>query len=206
MRSGIISASLALLLAVLTGCGPKKPVAVVSPPAPVQDLPPTRMAASLAPLPPPFPPVARRTVKLDTTAPPEAKPEVAAVQPHHPPKKHTRPAPDETAKNTPPPQSPAQITQDATAQPPDQTPLGQLSMANPTLNTGDRRSISDSIDSTENGVNSIKRSLNPDEQKTVALIRTYITRARDALKVDDLDGAKTMSDKAHQMLQELTKP
>ena len=55
-------------------------------------------------------------------------------------------------------------------------------------------------------MNAIKRPLNGDEQKTVTLIRTYITRARDALKVDDVDGANNLSTKAQQLLQELMKP
>jgi hypothetical protein len=61
------------------------------------------------------------------------------------------------------------------------------------------------IDGTETGLNAIKRPLSTDEQKTATLIRTYITRARDALNADDLDGANTLSTKAHQLLLELTK-
>jgi hypothetical protein len=86
------------------------------------------------------------------------------------------------------------------------SPIGQLSTANDNANTADRRNLSDQIDATENGLNAIKRSFTPDEQKTVALIRTYITRARDALKADDLDGSRTLSTKARQLLEELTKP
>jgi hypothetical protein len=85
------------------------------------------------------------------------------------------------------------------------TSIGQLSTANDNSNTADRHGISTQIDSTENGLNAIKRSLSSDEQKTAALIRTYITRARDALKADDLDGAHNLSLKAQQLLQELTK-
>jgi tRNA C32,U32 (ribose-2'-O)-methylase TrmJ len=86
------------------------------------------------------------------------------------------------------------------------SPIGQLSTANDNSNTADRRAISDLIDSTESGLNAIKRPLSSDEQKTATLIRTYITRARDALKADDLDGARTLANKAHQLLGELTKP
>jgi hypothetical protein len=86
------------------------------------------------------------------------------------------------------------------------SPLGQLSTGNENVNTADRRAISDKIDATENGLNAIKRSFTADEQKTVTLIRTYITRARDALKADDLAGSRNMSDKARQLLEDLTKP
>ena len=88
-------------------------------------------------------------------------------------------------------------------QPSDKTPLGQLSTANDPVG---HQAISEQIDATENGLNAIKRPLSSDEQKTVTLIRQYITRARDLLNADDLDGANTLSSKAKQLLQELTKP
>jgi len=205
MRSGSVYAALTVSLTLLTGCGPKMPKEVVSPVAEVPNLPPSRMAAALPVVPPPFPVTDRRLVKLDTTAPPEVKPEVATAQPHKPPKRHpsSHPAADETRTASAPSPS-AQPAQVATAQPTDQSPIGQLSET--AVSPVNRTALSSRIDSTENGLNSIKRSLNSDEQKTVTLIRQYITRARDALKVDDLDGADKMSAKAQQMLQELTKP
>jgi hypothetical protein len=207
MRSGNGRAALALLLALLTGCGPKPPRTTVSVAAQVPSLPPSRMIAILPPLPPVLPPTARPTVKLDTTTPPETRTEVATTPAHHSTKHHSKPATDEPSKTAAlsAPQSAAQTTQNATAQPPEMTPIGPLSTANNNSNAADRHALSDLIDSTENGVNAIKRPLSSDEQKTVVLIRSYITRARDALKADDLDGAKTLGDKAHQMLQELTK-
>ena len=84
--------------------------------------------------------------------------------------------------------------------------IGQLTSANDNSSTADRQQISSQIDATENGVNAIKRPLSSDEQKTVALIHTHITRARDALKADDLDGARNLETKARQMLEEFTKP
>lgn len=204
MSSGKVRAALALSLVLLTGCGPKRPKGVVSPVAQVPDLPPAHMALALPAVPPPFPPIASRSVKLDTTAPPEVKPEVATTEPRKTPKhRAARPSPDEakTATAAPSPQPPIQMSP---AQPSDQTPIGQLSADG--VSPANRQDISNRIDSTENGLNSIKRSLNSDEQKTVTLIRQYITRARDALKVDDLDGANTLSTKAAQLLQELTKP
>jgi hypothetical protein len=205
MSSGKACAALALSLALLSGCGPKKPVAVVSPPAPVPQLPPSRMAAALPAVPPPFPVVAQRTVKLDTTVPPEPKPEVATTQPHKPPKRHTRPAAEDASRASPGSSQNVAPPQVATAEPSDQTSIGQLSTPND-VNAAGRQQISGQIDATENGLNAIKRPLSADEQKTVTLIRQYITRARDALKVDDLDGAGILSSKAKQLLQELTKP
>lgn len=205
MRSGSACAALAVLLALLTGCGPKKPKDAVSPAAQVPDLPPWRMAASLPVVPPPFPPVTTHPVKLDTTTPPEVKTEVATTEPHKPTKRHLKPVQEETAKVAPPPPTEAQTIAAAATPPAEATPLGQLT-ANDTVTTTDRHAITDRIDATENGVNAIKRPLNGDEQKTVTLIRTHITRARDALKVDDIDGANNLSTKAQQLLQELMKP
>ena len=211
MRSGKRIAALALLLPLLTGCGPKQPMTAVSPAADAPALPPEQMVALLSAMPPPMPALRRPLVKLDTTAPPETKVETASSQPHRSTKHHNRPtgaqeAADaaKAAQNTTP--STTQNSQAANVQPPEMSPIGQLSTANDNSNTADRRAISDLIDSTESGLNAIKRPLSSDEQKTATLIRTYITRARDALKADDLDGARTLANKAHQLLGELTKP
>ena len=205
MSSGRGWAACAVSLALLTGCGPKKPAAVVAPPAAeVPALPPSQMAASLPAVPPAIPNTTTHTVKLDTTAPPELKPEVATTQPHHPPKHHPKSGTEEAKTPAVPAQTPAPpANQVATVQPSDKTPLGQLSTPDDPVS---RQAISEQIDATENGLNAIKRPLSSDEQKTVTLIRQYITRARDALNADDFAGANTLSSKAKQLLQELTKP
>jgi hypothetical protein len=208
MRSGKIFAALAVSLALLTGCGPQHPTtAAVSPPVEAPSLPPQRMVALIPAVPPPFPATARLTVKLDTTAPPEVKPTVATTETHHPPKRHTKPAADTAAseKNPASTLSPSQTTQEATAQPPEMSKLGQLSPPNNSSNAADRQALSGKIDAVENGLNGIKRPFSSDEQKTATLIRSYITRARDALKADDIDGATTLGNKASQLLEELTK-
>jgi hypothetical protein len=210
MSSGKRFAALAASLALLTGCGPKQPKSVepqlaVAPPPQA----PARMVTLLSPMPPNLPATPRPLVKLDTNAPPETKVETAKSQPQHPQRHHSNhtvaeSSPQEAPKSNsgPSPQS----AQTANNQPPEMSPIGQLSTPSDTANAADRRGISDQIDSTENGLNAIKRSFTTDEQKTVTLIRTYITRARDALKADDLDGARTLSNKAKQLLGELTKP
>jgi hypothetical protein len=204
MSSGKGCAAFAVLLALLTGCGPKKPKVVVPPPAAeVPQLPPSQMAASLPDVPPAIPTTTTHPIKLDTNAPPPVKPEVANTQPHRTPKHHARPTPDEVKTASTPAQTPAPANQIASTEPSDQTPLGQLSTPGDPVG---RQAISEQIDATENGLNGVKRSLSADEQKTVTLIRQYITRARDALNANDLDGANTLSSKAKQLLQELTKP
>ena len=211
MRSGNSIAALALLLALLTGCGHKPPMPAVSPAAEAPPLPPEQMVALLSPLPPSMPAIKRPLIKLDTTAPPETKIETASSEPHRSAKHHNRPTgtPEtadvpKAAQSTTP--STTQNSQAANVQPSEMSPIGQLTSANDNSNTADRHAISDLIDSTESGLNAIKRPLNSDEQKTATLIRTYITRARDALKADDLDGARNLANKAHQLLGELTKP
>ena len=207
MRSGRAIAALALLPALLTGCGPKPQKAIVSPVVEAPSLPPTRMVATLSPLPPAIS-VTEPLVKLDTTIPPEPKTAAVTSEPHRSTKHHpkdqstlaeSKPSPSSTQSATP-------TTQTAAVQPSDHTPIGQISTDSDNVSAAARNAISSQIDSTENGLNGIKRPLSSDEQKTVALIRSYITRARDLLKDDDLDGATTLSNKANQLLGELTKP
>ena len=161
-------------------------------------LPPAQMVALLSPMPPVMPATKRPLIKLDTNAPAETKVETASSEPHRPRSTTTglTGAPEtaeipKAAQNATP--AATQNSQTANVQPSEMSPIGQLTSANDNSNTADRHAISDVIDSTENGLNAIKRPLSSDEQKTATLIRTYITRARDALKADDLDGARNLS-------------
>lgn len=210
MSSGRNIGALALLLVLLAGCthSPRQSVPPVTAQAP--SLPPSQMAVLISPVPPPLPVVWEQPIKLDTTAPPEPKTEAVVVPPRRPPRHHARSLAQESTQpetKTPPTQSadtPSQNTQvAANAQPSENSPIGQLSTGNDNANTADRDAIGKQIDETENSLNAIKRPLSADEQKTVAQIRTYITRAREALKNDDLDGARITSTKAHVLLLEL---
>ncbi|MGA7520937.1 MAG: hypothetical protein WBW84_00550 [Acidobacteriaceae bacterium] len=210
MSSGARIAALALSLALLTGCAARHPRISAPPVAQIPSLPPVQMAALESPVPPVFPAINERPVKLDTTAPPETKQEAAVVEPRHTSHRRTKPAGQDTAQEAPktttaPAQTPAQTAAVAAAQPSEESPIGQLSTPNDTSNTGDRHAISEQIDATETGVNGIKRALSSDEQKTLAQIRIFISKARDALKADDLDAARTLSNKAHQLLEQLNK-
>jgi hypothetical protein len=205
MRSGRRSiAVVTLLLAVCAGCARRRP-AVVQPQAALAPSwpPPSQMAAIMPPL-PAMPSYAPRTILLDTTVPPEE-----TAHAHHPSRRRTKPAEAAQQEVKPGAQTPAQAApapaQQAVIAPSDMSPIGQLSTANDNANAGDRHDIVNQINSTENDLNAIKRPLSSDEQKTVALIRTYIQHARDALKTDDLDGARTLASKALQLLQELQK-
>jgi len=155
---------------------------------------------------PPLPPATSQPVMLDTSVPPEPKPveEARPKRPHHHPK--TTESAQDTPKPVAQPTTPAETEEAANPQPSDASPIGQLSAASGDTNTADRQTQLDQINAMENTLNGIHRSLSSEEQKTATLIRTFITRARDALKMDDLEGAKNYSNKAKVLLQELTKP
>jgi len=209
MSSGRTIAALALVSALLTGCATRHLRISVAPVAQVPSLPPVQMATLVSPMPPVFPPVKERLVKLDLA--PQPKEEAETVEAPHPARRRTKPTVDAAQQEAPkaPPApaatTPAQSAAVAAAQPSEDSPIGQLSTPNDTSNTGDRHAINEQIDATENGVNAIKRALSADEQKTVAQIRAYISKARDALKADDLDAARIQSNKAHQLLDQLGK-
>jgi hypothetical protein len=206
MRSGWRMAALGLLLALLAGCNRKQPNVTL----PVTAQAPSRsvwqMAEDLTPPMPPLPPYLSQTVMLDTSVPPEPAPTVAET---HPKRTHrrTKPevAPQEAPKSATQGPEPAESTEVASnIEPSDSSPIGQLSTASGDKNTGDRQALLDKINAMENQLNGIHRSFTSDEEKTVTLIRTFISRARDALKTDDLDGAQNYYTKGKILLQELT--
>lgn len=209
MRSGFRIVALFLLLAALAGCGLRHKAAPPPLVAQAPSRPPAEMASLIPLMPPQLPAANTVPVKLDTTAPPEERTRTAAAKPPHPVRHRSRPSSQEAAKEAE--KNAAETAQTppspeiASSQPSEASPIGQLSTASDNTNTADRHAISDLIDSTENGLNAIRRPLSSDEQKTAAQIRTFITRARAALKADDLDGARTLSTKAHLLLQELLK-
>jgi hypothetical protein len=216
MSAGRSIAAPLLLLALLTGCGGFMPHKTVAPTvAQAPSLPPTQMATLISPVPPVLPVVWERPIKLDTTTPPEPKTEVAIIPPHRPPRRHIRSSAQEPAgqeaKSTVPtpttegPPAPTEQAANTAAQPSEMSPIGQISTGNDNTNIADRNDIAKQIDDTENALNGIKRSLDAEEQKTVAQIRTYVKVARENLKNDDLLGARNTATKAHLLLLELIK-
>ncbi len=199
MRSGKrLGISALLLLALCSGCLKKRPP--VTPPvqAEAPSLPSAVQTSAMIPPLPPLPAYSPRPVILNTAVPPETsersrhrifrhrgKPEVAGSRS------------TETAKPVPQPQVASSPSSDASL-------IGQLSTATSDGSAADREAIAKQIDSTESGLNGIKRPLNTREQKTAAQIRTFLAHARDALKTNDLDGARTLAVKAHLLLDELT--
>lgn len=69
----------------------------------------------------------------------------------------------------------------------------------------DHRTIQKQIDETAHALDALRCPLDPEQQRTASQIRAYLTRAREALRLDDLDGAHTLSTKAHVLLLDLGK-
>lgn len=84
-------------------------------------------------------------------------------------------------------------------------PFAVSDSAGETISGPDRDDVASQIDESEIALNSMKRPLDTEEQQTAAEVRTFISRAREALKYDDLDGAGTLSTKACFLLLEICK-
>jgi outer membrane biosynthesis protein TonB len=188
------------LLGVIAGCAHKAQI-TATPPPPAPYYTPTDVAKAV-PM-PLIPPPKPWDVKL-------AVPEVAELQP---PKQHKtthhKPKPAETADTqpakdtTPPAAAPAERA--SAGEPPEMSPIGQLSSTEEHSGVPTHHQIQEDIKATVGGLNGIKRPLSADEQQTVEQIRTFLAKAQKALDQDDLDGANTLVKKAKVLLDELTK-
>jgi hypothetical protein len=86
------------------------------------------------------------------------------------------------------------------------SPIGQLTTGDSALGERTKHETADLIGGTQQGLNSIKRSLSSEEQVTAAQIRTFLKQAQQELESGDTDGAHTLATKAKLLLDELTKP
>jgi len=187
-----------VLLCVVTGCRHKTPA---TPPSAAQA--PIYPASTVAQGPPP---------QLPPAKPLDVKPPASDVAQQEPPEKprkqshHKQKPADSAQTQAAKDQAASATTQQASAgEPPEMSPIGQLSSAGGSNNLLHRQDIQDQITATEKGLNGIKRTLSPDEQVTATQIRTFLTKAAQALSQDDLDGAYTLVTKAKVLLAELTK-
>jgi hypothetical protein len=203
MNSARKAAALFVLAAFMAGCrhnakttppaaaeAPMAPAATLAKNMPPPDLPPAQLPSINPPQP-------------VNTAPPKPKPQKSS---HHKPKHTTIEA---SPAETPSPASGTNrgtTEQAANGAGTNASPIGQLTVEGEATNGPRRHHILDEIDSTEKGLDGIKRPLNKDEQTTAAQIRTFIAKARDAMKQEDLDGANTLVTKAKVLLAELTNP
>jgi hypothetical protein len=104
----------------------------------------------------------------------------------------------------PPAEKSDPATQVASGGPAEGSPLGQLSSTGESVNAQGRHEIEQSITTTTNGLNSIKRQLSSEEGVTATQIKTFLAKAKQALIDNDLDGAQTLATKAKVLLDELT--
>ena len=149
---------------------------------PIEDLTPPPPDISPAALPAPAVNVPK--TKEPVAVPPEP---VKVVPKHHKSVK--------SAAAAPPP------SQVAEAAAPKESALGNFETPEePDLKKQTESSISD----IERGLNGIGRKLNDQETKTSVQIREFLKQARTALASGDVEGAKTLANKAKALLGELT--
>jgi outer membrane biosynthesis protein TonB len=198
MTSARKAAVVTVLAVFMAGCRHKAKVA----PPPAAQAPAVPLSTVAAGVPPPRlpqPNLPKVNPPGTQTAAPEEKPKPHKPA-HHKPKHTVEPEPT-PAKD----QSTPATEQAATGEGNGMSPIGQLSAAGESTNAPRRHQILDEINSTESGLNDIKRPLSRDEQTTAAQIRTFLAKATDALNQEDLDGAHTLVTKAKVLLDELKK-
>jgi hypothetical protein len=192
MNSVFRATALVLLTALLGGCRHK---ANVTPPAAAQPpAAPVSQSAKNTP-PPEMPPP-----ELPNIAPPGAE----KTQPESKPKPHKTVHHKPKAETIPADQSPSK-DQASNGAAGDISPIGELSAAGEGTNVPRQTQILDEINSTEKGLNDIKRPLSKEEQETAAQIKAFLTKAKDALNQEDLDAAHSLVERAKVLLDELTK-
>lgn len=202
MKSARKMAVCMLLAVLVSGCKHKTPVVV--PVAAQAPPPPEKPIAQTASLPPvPQPEVPKVGPPGSDEPPPQPKPHRAT---HHKPKPATPATGDQNTKEPAKDNPPATATQQAsTGEAPAASPIGQLTTAGDSTGTPSHHDIQETIDSTEKRLSELKRTLTPAEQETTVQIRTFLTKAKQALSQDDLDGAHTLATKAKVLLDELAK-
>jgi hypothetical protein len=164
-----------LLPLLLAGCTHKNQVAQNQPLAPpIVDTPP-KVEPSPTNLPPPV---------ISEPAQPDPAPATPPPEPVKKTVKHKKPTSPNTEQASNGTEVPA---------------IGQLTTADPPV----RQQADATIESTEKGLNSIKRQLSDQEQNTAAKIRELLKEARAALTSGDVEGAHDLATKAKVLLEEL---
>ncbi len=211
-----------LLLCVLAGCRHKAP----PPPPPVATAPPLVSPSSITvitPL-PSVPPEAQADVK-------PAAPEKPAPPPPVQPVKRTRhlrrkqppvvaadaaPVPPAGAAPAAAPAAPPIMEAAAQTVPPETTPatpkvsaaqeaapaLGELSTGT-TIGSQEKSRMLDEIQAQEGRLSKAKEGSTSDAQAVRLQVRTFLSKARQAIAENDLDGAQTLNTKARVLLDEL---
>jgi outer membrane biosynthesis protein TonB len=200
MKTASGAAVITVLVMSLSGCA-NKAKTVLPPQAEAPILPPANMVH--IPNLPALPPPPLRDVAVATDPPESPEPVHPRRTTHRKPAAPVKPAVavDPTAQTA----DKGVQTQTASTAASDVSPIGQLSSGGADASSQGHQDVEHLITDTENGLNGIKRTLNSDEQMTSTQIKTFLTKARQALADNDLDGAKTLANKAKVLLEELTK-
>jgi outer membrane biosynthesis protein TonB len=203
MNSSAKAAALILLTAFVAGCRHKTNA---TPPAAAQaPITPVSQSAKNTPppeMPPPTLPKIEPPGSDNTASSEKPKPKKPA---HHKPKPTTQTIPADGPAASAPAKDQATAEQAANGAAGDISPIGELSAAGDGTNAPMRSQILDEINSTEKGLNDLKRPLSADEQTTSAQIRAFLVKAKEAMNQEDLVGAHTLVTKAKVLLDELTK-
>ncbi len=203
MKTACGAAVVTVLVLCLSGC-PDKDKTTLPPQAEAPVLPPANMVH--IPTLPALPPPPLRDVAVATEPPENPEPVHPRRTTHHKPAAPIKPAAAvDTTTQTADKGVPPVQTQTASAPASDVSPIGQLSSGGGDASSPEHQDVEHLIDDTENGLNGIKRALSSDEQVTSTQIKTFLAKAREHLADNDLDGAKTLANKAKVLLEELTK-
>jgi hypothetical protein len=129
--------------------------------------------------------------------------ETPPAPPRHPKraKKHTVPTAEAVAPAAPAANAPPAV---AAVTPPPEPSLGQLS-AGAGADSRERAAMSEQIHEQELRLSKIKHPLNDEDQAIAKQVEVFLTKARQAVAENDLDGAQTLTTKAKVLLDELTR-
>ena len=196
--------ALVTLLALgLTGCPFKKKKPPV--PQPSAEAPTVQPTPAPAPTPTPTPtptPESPKPEKTETAVKPKPKPKKTAQAPAQPAPQKTEPQPQpqpQQQASAKPPRIVIQEGSSAAAQGDITTAIAHDESTHRRLTTAQL------LQSTEDNLRSLKRTLSADEQATVAQIHDYMDQARQATSQDDLVRAHNLALKAHLLSDELAK-
>jgi hypothetical protein len=215
MRAARVCSSFTLLAVFCTGCPQKSspPPQAQAPPlqtgkgtlspqtksqqqektdAPLASPLPPPSAQNVPPLPPPQP---KKVHKPKRTV---AKPADTAQAPAAGGASQTSGSGSQASAQATPPQTPGGAGTPS--------PIGQLTTGDSAMGEKAKHETAELINSTEQGLSGIKRSLSTEEKVTAAQIRTFLKQAQQALDNGDTDGAHGLALKAKLLLDELTKP
>lgn len=192
MRKSLFAASVVMVLLVMTGCRHRKAVVLVPPPPPTTvkqhvSIPPATLS-DMPRIPAPVPP---DIVLGGALAPAPPK--------HDSRRSWDSPSAENTRSGKPGVRPSAAVGEE----PLSGTPIGKISAAPNTQGLPSGANIAREIQWIQTQLSAIHRVLNAKELDTVSQIRTFLSKAKNALQAGDLDGANTLTVKARVLLREI---